>query len=123
MEKKFRALRIVSVVFKVLAWVALVGGILSALIAVVIGALSAGAMARMPQLRNLAPLIAGGGGIVAAVVSALGILVSSLVGFVLLYAYAEAVYLAIAIEQNTRECAYYLKGESAYQSTPDGYGA
>ncbi len=122
MEKKFRALRIVSVVFKVLAWVTLVGGILSALIAVVIGALGAGAMARMPQLRNLAPLIAGGGGIVAAIVSALGILVSSLFGFVLLYAYAEAIYLAIAIEQNTRECAYYLKGEGAYQSTPGGYG-
>jgi hypothetical protein len=122
MEKKFRALRIVSVVFKVLAWVTLVGGILSALGAVVLGVLSVGTMDRMPELRNLMPLMAGGSGIVAGILSALGILASSLVGFVLLYAYAEAIYLAIAIEQNTRECAYHLKGEDAYQSAPGGYG-
>jgi len=122
MENKFRALRIVSVVFKVLAWVTLVGGILSALGAVILGVFSTGTMARLSQLRNLAPLIGGGGGIVAGILSGLGILISSLVGFVLLYAYAEAVYLAIAVEQNTRECAHYLKGESAYQGTPR-YGA
>lgn len=120
MEKKFRALRIVSLVFKVLAWVTLIGGILGALAATIVGVLGAGTMARMPQMRNLAPLMVGGSGIVAGILSGLGLLVSSLIGFVLFYAYAEVIYLAIAIEQNTRECAYYLKGESAYQSTP-GY--
>jgi len=118
MEKKFRALRIVSVVFKVMAWITLIGGILGALAAIILGTVGGSAMARTPELRNLMPLLGGGGGILAGILSGLGILVGSLIGFVLFYAYAELVYLAIAIEQNTRECAYYLKGEEAYQGTP-----
>ncbi len=118
MEKKFRALRTVSVVFKVLAWITLIGGILGALGAIIMGAVGGAALARTPELRNLMPLMGGGGGIIAGILSGLGILIGSLIGFVLFYAYAELVYLIIAIEHNTRESAYYLKGEGAYQSTP-----
>jgi uncharacterized membrane protein len=98
MEKKFRALRTVSVVFKVLAWITLIGGILGALGAIIMGAVGGAALARTPELRNLMPLMGGSGGIIAGILSGLGILIGSLIGFVLFYAYAELVYLIIAIE-------------------------
>lgn len=108
MEKRFRALRIIGTIYKVLAWIVLILGILSA-----VGVLIFGVLGGM-QVRGafgerggaLQGLAAGGlGGLGAAIV----ILLLTLLYFLILYATGEAIYLALAVEENTREAALLLR--------------
>lgn len=100
MEKKFRILRIIGTLWKVLAWVALVGGILLSLGILLGGVLGSGGtipflfrqeMATPAALR----IVYGIGGFIIS-------LIASIVYFLILYAVGELIYLLLAIEENTR---------------------
>jgi len=103
MEQRFRVLRIIGTIYKVLAWIALALGGLGALGASVLGG------ARIA--RRAAPWARVVGGIAGGIMGALGILLVAILYFLILYAAGEFVYLALAIEKNTRETAYYLRGK------------
>lgn len=102
MEKRFRALRIIGTVFKVLAWIVLVLGLLLSLIYVVTIVIGGAAASR----NDLSPLLAGG---IIAVLSAFIVMFASIVYFLMLYAIGEAIFLALAIEENTRESSLLLR--------------
>mgnify|MGYP005837601559 CR=1 FL=1 len=105
MEKRFRVLRLIAIVFKVLAWISLVGGILGGLVMLALMALGGGST--LGDLGAMASLM---GGVIGGLMVFFMAVVASILSFIQLYAIGEAILLALAIEENTRETAYYLKG-------------
>ncbi len=100
MQPKFRVLRIVATLFKILAWIVLVLGLLGSC-----GALASGLM----------PAVQGGGrgdmiGLAAGIGGAIGALVGTLIAFVVFYAYGDLISLLISLEENTRLTAERLAG-------------
>jgi hypothetical protein len=114
MEKRFRVLRFLGLLYKILAWIVLVLGILAAIATVVIGA-TADEMLTVPGL----PVVPMVGGLVGGIMGGLGILLGTVFYFVLLYAVGELIHLGLAIEENTRETAYYLRGEATIPPPPE----
>jgi len=117
MAKKFRALRIVSGLFKVCAWIALIGGILGAIAIVLVSAVQGRAGAPIPVMRDL-PIAVDLSGIIPGLFAGAVFLIATLFQFLLLYAASESIHLGLAIEQNTRETAYYLRGEGSIPPPP-----
>jgi hypothetical protein len=120
MEKKFRVLRFIGTVYKILAWIALVGGVLFAvgsLIAMIVG----GGRAFIPhRYQEFVP------GALAGVISFLGSLLMAVLYFVMLYGVGELIFLLLAIEENTRATAHMLHGQpspSTEQTAPQAAAA
>ena len=107
METRYRALRTIATVFKVLGWVILILGILSACGASALTVLSGSTMMGMGGL--------GGGsdtGFILSLIMAIVVFVFTVV-FVGLYALlliaaSEGIYVFLDIEENTREMARRL---------------
>ena len=89
MAEKYRLLRTMAVVYKVLAWVALVVGVAVSIFALVASSLIS---------QQLGTAGAAGGGFIAFI----ALLVYSLITFGSLYALAEGIYLLFDIEQQSR---------------------
>jgi len=109
MEKRFRALRIIGTLLKVLAWIELVATMLGAL-ALAVGGI-AGAIGQVSQ-QDIVPGLAVGG-VLAGIVAALGVLILGLLYFLLLYAASEGIYVVLSIEENTRLTAAALSGRTS----------
>jgi hypothetical protein len=107
MEKRFRALRIIATILKIIAWIVLVVGVLAAIF-VFISGVAAGGLANSSYLGN-SPAFALGT-LFTGVLGGFVVLLAVLFYFLVLYAMSEAIYLGLAIEENTRETAHYLKG-------------
>jgi hypothetical protein len=120
MQKKFRVLRVIGTVWKVLAWIELVLGILIAIGVLLAGIIGMGAMQRYgyeyPYQRMPWQLAGPIGGIVGFFVS----LVLVLIYFLMLYGIGELTFLFIAIEENTRISAQWIgrMQQSASYSSP-----
>jgi len=99
-EKRFRILRIIGTIYKILAWIILVVGTLSSLGILVAGLMGGAGMSQyMGRDSQLAGLMSGVvGGLIAAVVS----FILTLIYFVFVYGVGELIYLFLAIEENTR---------------------
>jgi hypothetical protein len=105
-EKKFRVLRFVGTVWKILAWIVLIVGLLMAVAVLVLSLVGGGG--DMMGRWNVDPGLPWGprafglaGGVVGFLVSVLG----TIFYFLLLYAAGELVFLLISIEENTRIAA------------------
>lgn len=125
MERKFNALRLLSTVYRVLAWIALVLGILGGLSILAISVVGGGALARLtywyaPGAAVPPSLLQNG--IVVGIVGFLGALLVSGLYSLILYAVSELILLAISVEENTRETAYYLRGEGTLSAPPPDTG-
>jgi len=122
MEKRFKALRVLSAVYKILAWIVLAVGILMGLGILAMGAVGGrtlGMMSRYyPPGAGLPPSMMPSG-IVMGIVGFLGALLVAALYFLVLYAASELILLAIAVEENTRETAYYLRGEGSLPVSTD----
>jgi hypothetical protein len=114
MDRRFTALRIIGTVFKVLAWIVLISGLLGAIGMLVLGFTFTGQEG--PLGLNLGGPLAG-----------VGLFVASLIlasfGFLTLYAVGESVYVFLSIEENTRRTAYiaqqqYTTYQGGYPSAP-----
>ncbi|MGB9721210.1 MAG: hypothetical protein ACPL28_07025 [bacterium] len=101
MEKKFTALRVVSVIFKVLAWIVAVLTVIGFIVMLVGGAAMSNMMSRgyggYGGYGGLGALGAFGG-----VGMAFFILIYGALAFVSLLAAAEMILVILAIEENTR---------------------
>jgi hypothetical protein len=106
MDRRFMALRIIATVFKILAWLALIFGVLGAIGALLLGFTLSGQEGLL-GLNVAGPLT----GIAMLVVS----LIVAIIGFLLLYALAEFIYLFLSIEENTRRTAYLVQQQYAAQ--------
>ncbi len=109
MEKKFRALRIIGTLFKILAWITLVLGVLAALGVLISGIM--GGAALNPGGRYMI----GGmmGGLLGGIAGGLLTLILSVIYFMALYASGEFIYLGLAVEENTRETTTLLREAAA----------
>ena len=120
MGRQFMALRVVGTIFKVLAWLVLIVGLLAAIGSLIFGFTLTGELG-IPGLDAGGPLFG-----IAAFVAAV---VVAIINFLILYAMGEAVYLFLCIEENTRRSAYLLQqqvmpSEPVYPepASPSGYG-
>ena len=111
MAKRFRALRLLALLYQILAWVTLVGGVLAGIFAVILGIVSGRAGGPSPMVADF-PLLNRAVGLAAGIVVAFIIVLAGIIQFILLYATSEVIHLGLAIEQNTRETAQYIRGES-----------
>ncbi len=119
MEKQYRILRLVATLYKILAWIVLVGGIITALGVIVFGAIGGSAMSQSPLFEGMPAGLSGMvSGLVGGIFAGILIVLAAVIYFVLLYAGAEVIYVGLAIEQNTRETAYYLRGEATLPPPP-----
>ena len=115
MDRRYLALRVIATIVRILAWLALIVGLL-----VAIGALVAGFLLRgQPGVTSLdlgGPLV----GLAAFFAS----LILSVLWFLFLYAGAEFIYLFLSIEENSRRTAYllqqqYMPRQPAYSPAAD----
>jgi len=97
MEQRFTALRVIAVVFKVLAWITLILGLLGAMSLFALG-VRPGPFGRaaLPRMMN------------AGLIGAFSVAIMTVIYFLLLYAAGDSIYLFLAIEENTRATAQYL---------------
>jgi hypothetical protein len=107
-EKKFGALRFVSGLFKVLAWIGLIAWILGGIGVFIAAVIAAGAGANA-STTGIGSIIAGG--ILGGLAAMFGMIIFGLIQFVILKATSELFIVLVAIEYNTRETAYLMRGE------------
>lgn len=107
MERRFTALRIIGTIFKILAWISLLVGILGAVLALIAG---------LTMRGQAAPLGLELGGPLVAIAMFVVILIVAIFYFLGLYALGESIYLFLAIEENTRRTAYITQQQYMSQT-------
>jgi hypothetical protein len=108
MEKRFRVLRIIGTLWKVVAWVTLIGGSLFALGLLLMGLLGSGSFI-LRLLGQESAIVPGAMGVVSSVVSFVVALTATIVYFLALYAVGDVINLLLAIEENTRQTMQSLR--------------
>jgi hypothetical protein len=112
MEKRYRALRIISTVYKILGTIVLVIAVLSAAGLCLMGVLGGSVFQSM---RSDLPAEVAGMGMFGSAIGGVIIGIVSLIGGGLsglsLFAMGEGISLAIAIEENTRATTMYLAAQ------------
>jgi lipopolysaccharide export LptBFGC system permease protein LptF len=106
MDRRFTALRVIGTILKVLAWIALIFGLLAAIGSLVLGF-------TLNNQLGISGLDVGGplAGIALFVV----ILVIAILQFLFLYAAGEFLYLFLSIEENSRRTAFFLQQQYTLQ--------
>jgi hypothetical protein len=118
---RFGVLRLVATLFKVFAWITLVGSILGALGVGVLGSMLQETWVDATLIPAL--LVDGTSGIIIGVI----LIASGIFTFLSLYAAAEGIQVQLAIEENTRLTAALLlrldeQNRPAVRPTPTYYG-
>ena len=107
MDRRFTALRVIGTVFKILAWISLILGIITAVAMLILGFTLSG-QAGLLGLEM--------GSTLAGVAMFVVLLIVAVFGFLMLYAIGESVYLFLSIEENTRRTAYLAQQQyTSYQ--------
>ncbi len=101
--RQFRALRFLAGLYRVLAWIFLIIGVLSGLAVIVFGA--TGVAVQIPGVA-VDPEAAG---LVGSIISGVLIILGALLYFLILYATSDIFLLGLAIERNTRETVNYIR--------------
>jgi len=96
-KKKYKALRLIAVLLKIMSVIAGVGLIIAGLVMAVAGAASSSRTSTSPTFTEPGPAALFGG-----LVGGLVLIVYGVFVFVFLYAYAEWMYVFMDIEENTR---------------------
>jgi hypothetical protein len=117
MDTKFRVLRIIGTLWKVLAWIVLVGGILFSLGLLLVGLLgSGGALLRL--FGQDASAMPSAMGIVSSLIGFVATLIATIIYFLILYAVGDLIYLLLAIEENTRRTVRLIRDSSVERDEP-----
>lgn len=116
--QRFGVLRLIGTLLKVVAWIVLVGSILLALTAGLVGPIARQFMGDAGLQAELLSL-GGAGGLIAGVL----LMVTGIVLFLALYAAGENIFLQLAIEENTRMSAALLLRAAEAQASPRGPAA
>lgn len=118
MQKKFTVLRVVGTIYKVLAWVVLVFGLLGSCGMIAVGAMP-GILGAGSGGRGTDALGLGAMGMVGGVIGGLGLLLYVAFIFLFLYAFGEVIYLLVSLEENTRLTAERLLAQPLPPTTAD----
>lgn len=117
MERKFRVLHIIGTLWKVFAWITLIGGILLAIGILLAGILGGGGII----LREFGPepsMTPGAVGVVGGVAGFIITVIATIIYFLILYAVGELIDLLLAIEENTRQAVQLMQPESPPEAPP-----
>ncbi len=117
METKFRVLRIIGTLWKVLAWIALIAGMLSAIGILLAGILGSGEVI-LRQFGQRPEMMPGAVGIVSGIVGFIVTVIGTIIYSLVLYAVGELIYLLLAIEENTRRTVQLMQEQSPAESSP-----
>jgi O-antigen/teichoic acid export membrane protein len=114
MQRKFRVLRVVGSLFKILAWLSLILGLLLAIFLLISPFIG---LALPDPYEGIA------GPIVSGIVGFIAVGLMSVFYFLTLYATGQGIHLFLAIEENTRETAVLLRGLAQEESpaAPEAY--
>jgi hypothetical protein len=119
MDKRYRVLRTIATLWKVLAWILLIVGILSSLGILLIGILGSGGFV-LRYLGQDPGLVQGAMSTVSGIAGFIGGLIATIVYFLIVYAVGELIDLLLSIEENTRLAAMAMQGQASshpYQTT------
>ncbi len=106
MEKRFKVLRFIATLWKILAWVSLVLGILGAL-GMLIGGLAGGLLS--DAVVNEMGLRGFVSGTFLGIAGFLGLLIGAALQFLFLYAAGEVISVFLSIEENTRATRLWIE--------------
>ena len=109
MDRRFTALRVIGTVFKILAWISLILGVIAAIGMLIMGFTLSGQ-------EGLLGLELGSS--LAGIALFVVLLIVAVFGFLTLYAIGESVYLFLSIEENTRRTAYLTQQQYTSFQTP-----
>jgi hypothetical protein len=101
LEKRFQVLRILGTLWKVLAWITLIVGVLSSLGILLLGVLGSGDFV-LRYFGQDPGAVRGAWSAVSGIVGFVAGLVATIIYFLILYAIGEVVFLLLALEENTR---------------------
>lgn len=121
MEKRFRVLHIIGTLWKVLAWIALIAGVLSAIGILLAGILGSGGLI-LQQFGQEPTMMTGAVGLVSGIAGFIVAMIGTIIYFLLLYAVGELVYLLLAIEENTRQTVRLMESPDQVESSPPPAG-
>lgn len=110
MEKRFTALRVIGTVFKILAWISLGLGLVTAVGMLILGFTLSGQEGWLGLNLGSSPL--------AGVAMFVVFIIIAVFGFLSLYAIGESVYLFLSIEENTRRAAFLVQQQYTSRQTP-----
>lgn len=110
MERKFRVLSIIGTLWKVFAWISLIGGILLSIGVLLMGILGTGGMI-WRQFGQEPGVMPGVMGVVSGIAGFIISVIISIIYFLMLYAAGELIDLLLALEENTRQTAQLLQPE------------
>jgi lipopolysaccharide export LptBFGC system permease protein LptF len=106
MDRRFTALRVIGTILKVLAWIALILGLLAAIGSLVLGF-------TLNDQLGISGLDVGGP--LAGIALFIAILVVAVLQFLFFYAAGEFLYLFLSIEENSRRTAFFMQQQYSYQ--------
>ena len=106
MEKKFKILRIVAFVWKIVAWVILVISVLGGCGCFAFGLLMGDQFARAARDLGPAGMM---GGTITGILTGLAVIVGGILTFIPVYALSEMIDVMLALEENTRATVEQLK--------------
>lgn len=118
MDRRFTSLRVIGTIFKILAWISLILGLILAVGLLILGLTLSGE----PGLLGLSL-----SGPLAGLAMFVALTITSVFGFLVLYAIGESVYLFLTIEENTRRAAIlaqqqYASNQAPFASPPPEHG-
>ena len=111
MEKRYRALRIISTLYKVAGVIVLVLVVLGSVGLCLAGVLGGTALEQFSREYGGMGGMGAAGSAAAGIIGALGLLIGGGLSGLTLYATGEGISLLVAMEENTRASAMYLAAQ------------
>jgi hypothetical protein len=108
MDRRYTSLRVIGTIFKILAWISLILGLISAVGLLIVGFTLSGE----PGLLGVSL-----SGPLAGVAMFVAFVIIAVFSFLTLYAIGESIYLFLSIEENTRRAAILAQQQyTSYQA-------
>ena len=118
MKKRFAVLRVIGTIWKVLAWIELILGLISSVLILLVGIFGGGILRRFAEQYGGMPLDARVFGLTGGIVGFIASLVATIIYFLMIYAVGELIYLLLAIEENTRLTTERVQGAQQQAAPP-----
>lgn len=113
MEKKFKVLHAVGTIWKVVAWIELILGLLSAIGILLAGIFGGDVLGPYLQQFALVPLPPRMFSLTGGIVGFLAFVIATIIYFLMLYAAGEFIHMLLGLEENTRRTAQLLPAQQA----------
>ncbi|MFQ6102393.1 MAG: hypothetical protein ACE5OS_14365 [Anaerolineae bacterium] len=118
MERKFKVPRIIGTIWKILAWIVLIAGILASIGMLLTSIFGGGMMEQFGPRQGRMPWAPWAFGVMGGIAGFIVSLIATIMYSLALYAVGELIYLLLAVEENTRLAAQWIRTHSAPAAYP-----